>query len=291
MELEFKSAKELLDLCAKSGLSISGVMRERECQLGETTPEAVNQRMARAWEIMQDSARQPLQSPVKSMGGLIGGEAKKLELHRADGSGICGDLLQKAITYAMAVLEVNASMGLIVAAPTAGSAGVVPGLMLAMKEHYSLSDDRIIEALFNAGAVGYLAMRNATVAGAVGGCQAEIGVASAMAASAAVELMGGTPAQSLDAASTVLMNTLGLVCDPVGGLVEYPCQNRNAAGVANALIAAELSLSGIRQLIPFDQMLDTMYAVGKRIPMELRETALGGCAATPSACAACGRCS
>ena len=291
MELEFKSAKELLDLCAKSGLSISGVMRERECQLGETTPEAVNQRMARAWKIMQDSARQPLQSPVKSMGGLIGGEAKKLELHRADGSGICGDLLQKAITYAMAVLEVNASMGLIVAAPTAGSAGVVPGLMLAMKEHYSLSDDKIIGALFNAGAVGYLAMRNATVAGAVGGCQAEIGVASAMAASAAVELMGGTPAQSLDAASTVLMNMLGLVCDPVGGLVEYPCQNRNAAGVANALIAAELSLSGIRQLIPFDQMLDTMYAVGKRIPMELRETALGGCAATPSACAACGRCS
>ena len=277
MELEFKSAKELLDLCAKSGLSISGVMRERECQLGETTPEAVNQRMARAWKIMQDSARQPLQSPVKSMGGLIGGEAKKLELHRAGGSGICGDLLQKAITYAMAVLEVNASMGLIVAAPTAGSAGVVPGLMLAMKEHYSLSDDKIIEALFNAGAVG--------------GCQAEIGVASAMAASAAVELMGGTPAQSLDAASTVLMNMLGLVCDPVGGLVEYPCQNRNAAGVANALIAAELSLSGIRQLIPFDQMLDTMYAVGKRIPMELRETALGGCAATPSACAACGRCS
>lgn len=291
MELEFKSAKELLDLCAKSGLSISGVMRERECQLGETTPEAVNQRMARAWEIMQNSARQPLQSPVKSMGGLIGGEAKKLELHRAGGNGLCGDLLQKAITYAMAVLEVNASMGLIVAAPTAGSAGVVPGLMLAMKEHYSLSDDKIIEALFNAGAVGYLAMRNATVAGAVGGCQAEIGVASAMAASAAVELMGGTPAQSLDAASTVLMNMLGLVCDPVGGLVEYPCQNRNAAGVANALIAAELSLSGIRQLIPFDQMLDTMYAVGKRIPMELRETALGGCAATPSACAACGRCS
>ena len=291
MELEFKSAKELLDLCAKSGLSISGVMRERECQLGETTPEAVNQRMARAWEIMQNSARQPLQSPVKSMGGLIGGESKKLELHRVKGSAICGDVLQKAITYAMAVLEVNASMGLIVAAPTAGSAGVVPGLLLAMQECYSLSDAQIQSALFNAGAVGYLAMRNATVAGAVGGCQAEIGVASAMAASAAVELMGGTPVQCLDAASTVLMNMLGLVCDPVGGLVEYPCQNRNAAGVANALIAAELSLSGIQQLIPFDQMLDTMYAVGKRIPVELRETALGGCATTPSACAACGLCS
>ena len=204
---------------------------------------------------------------------------------------ICGDVLQKAMTYAMAVLEVNASMGLIVAAPTAGSAGVVPGMMLALQECYRISDQRIVDALFNAGAVGYLAMRNATVAGAVGGCQAEVGIASAMAASAAVELMGGDPQQCLDAASTVLMNMLGLVCDPVGGLVEYPCQNRNAAGVANALIAAELSLSGIRQLIPFDQMLDAMYAVGKRLPAELRETALGGCAATPAACAACGLCS
>ena len=291
MELDFKSAKELLELCTENQLSISAVMRERECQLGETTKEEIDRRMARAWQIMQDSATQPLQTPIKSMGGLIGGEAKKLELHRVKGAAICGDVLQKAITYAMAVLEVNASMGLIVAAPTAGSAGVVPGLMLAMKECCRLSDEKIIDALFNAGAVGYLAMRNATVAGAVGGCQAEIGVASAMAASAAVELMGGTPEQCLDSASTVLMNMLGLVCDPVGGLVEYPCQNRNAAGAANALIAAELSLSGIRQLIPFDQMLDAMYAVGKRIPMELRETALGGCATTPSACAACGKCS
>ena len=199
-------------------------------------------------------------------------------------------MLQKAMTYAMAVLEVNASMGLIVAAPTAGSAGVVPGLLLALQECYDLPDGRIVEALFNAGAVGYLAMRNATVAGAVGGCQAEVGIASAMAASAAVELLGGTPQQCLDAASTVLMNMLGLVCDPVGGLVEYPCQNRNAAGVANALVAAEMALSGIRQLIPFDQMLDAMYAVGKRLPAELRETALGGCATTPAACAACGRC-
>ena len=191
----------------------------------------------------------------------------------------------------MAVLEVNASMGLIVAAPTAGSAGVLPGMLFALQDCYRISDERLIDALFNAGAIGYLAMRNATVAGAVGGCQAEIGVASAMAASAAVELMGGSPEQCLDAASTVLMNMLGLVCDPVGGLVEYPCQNRNAAGVANALVAAELSLAGIRQFIPFDEMLDTMYAVGRRIPLELRETALGGCATTPSACEKCGLCS
>ncbi len=141
----------------------------------------------------------------------------------------------------MAVLEVNASMGLIVAAPTAGSAGVLPGMLFALQDRYNISDERLIDALFNAGAIGYLAMRNATVAGAVGGCQAEVGIASAMAASAAVELMGGKPEQCLDAASTVLMNMLGLVCDPVGGLVEYPCQNRNAAGVANALVAAELA--------------------------------------------------
>lgn len=290
MDMDFKSAKELLELCEANQLPISEVMRQRECILGETPRDTVEHRMLHAWEIMRNSAQQPLKKPVKSMGGLIGGEAKKLEAHRAKGKSICGDVLQKAITYAMAVLEVNASMGLIVAAPTAGSAGVVPGLMLAMQEVYHISETRIVDALFNAGAVGYLAMRNATVAGAVGGCQAEVGVASAMAASAAVELMGGTPEQCLDAASTVLMNMLGLVCDPVGGLVEYPCQNRNAAGVANALIAAELSLSGIAQLIPFDQMLDAMYTVGKRIPVELRETALGGCAATPSACAACGLC-
>ena len=164
-------------------------------------------------------------------------------------------------------------MGLIVAAPTAGSAGVLPGMLFALQDRYNISDERLIDALFNAGAIGYLAMRNATVAGAVGGCQAEVGIASAMAASAAVELMGGKPEQCLDAASTVLMNMLGLVCDPVGGLVEYPCQNRNAAGVANALVAAELSLAGIHQFIPFDEMLDTMYAVGRRIPIELRETA------------------
>ena len=291
MNMDFKSAKELLDLCEENQLPISEVMRQRECILGEVPRDAVDHRMAKAWEIMHASATQPLKKPIKSMGGLIGGEAKKLETHYNKKKNICGDVLQKAMTYAMAVLEVNASMGLIVAAPTAGSAGVVPGMMLALQECYRISDQRIVDALFNAGAVGYLAMRNATVAGAVGGCQAEVGIASAMAASAAVELMGGNPQQCLDAASTVLMNMLGLVCDPVGGLVEYPCQNRNAAGVANALIAAELSLSGIRQLIPFDQMLEAMYAVGKRLPAELRETALGGCAATPppvppAACAA-----
>lgn len=290
MNMDFKSAAELLALCEAHQLPISEVMRQREVQLGEMTAEAVNARMQKAWEIMQSSARTPVRESIRSMGGLIGGEARKLEAHFRAGKNICGAVLQRAITYSMAVLETNASMGLIVAAPTAGSAGVVPGLLLALQECNAFSDAQIVDAMFNAGAVGYLAMRNATVAGAVGGCQAEVGVASAMAASAAVELLGGTPTQCLDAASTVLMNTLGLVCDPVGGLVEYPCQNRNAAGVANALTAAEMSLAGIHQLIPFDQMLEAMFVVGKRLPAELRETALGGCAATESACAACREC-
>ena len=288
--MDFKSASELLALCRRENLPISEVMRRREVELGETAREAVDRRMARALEIMGESAALPLKEPARSTGGLIGGESRKLYDHAARGEAICGPVLQRALAYAMGVSEVNASMGLIVAAPTAGSAGVVPGLLLALRDCYEIPDDRLIDALFNAGAVGYLAMRNATVAGAVGGCQAEVGVAAAMAASATVELMGGAPEQCLDAASTVLMNMLGLVCDPVGGLVEYPCQNRNAAGVANALIAAELALSGVRQLIPFDEMLDTMYAVGRRLPIELRETALGGCAAAPSACAACGGC-
>ena len=289
--MDFKNAKELLALCQKKKLPISEVMRQREILLGETTAEIVDQRMDRVLEIMKDAAFSPIKDPVISMGGLIGGEARKLcEFHDL-GKSLCGNVLGKGITYAMATLETNASMGLIVASPTAGSAGIVPGMMLALQEVYGFSDKKIRQALFNAGAIGYLAMRNATVAGAVGGCQAEVGIASAMAASAAVELLGGTPLQCTYAASTVLMNMLGLVCDPVGGLVEYPCQNRNAAGVSNALIAAEMSLAGIPQFIPLDEMIDAMYTVGKKLPAELRETALGGCASTPSACEKCHLCS
>ena len=288
--MDFKNAKELLTLCQDHQLPISEIMRQREIIVGETTDESVNSRMARVLEIMKDAAFSPVKTPVKSMGGLIGGEAQKLSRHLASGKGICGNVLEKAITYAMATLETNASMGLIVASPTAGSAGIVPGLLLALQEVYDFSDEDIQKALFNAGAIGYLAMRNATVAGAVGGCQAETGVAAAMAASAATELMGGTPLQCTYAASTVLMNMLGLVCDPVGGLVEYPCQNRNTSGVAIALVAAEMSLAGITQLIPLDEMITIMFTVGKKLPAELRETALGGCATAPSACESCHMC-
>ena len=285
---EFDSAATMLAQCKEKNITISELMRLREIEGSEASEAAVVKRMERALEIMKHAATGPIAEPKKSMSGLIGGEAQKLDSFHKKGNSLGGDFLSRAITYAMAVLEVNASMGLIVAAPTAGSAGIVPGALLALQEVYGLSDEQLLDGLFNAGAIGYLAMRNATVAGAVGGCQAEVGIASAMAASAVVELMGGTPEMCANAASTVLQNMLGLVCDPVGGLVEYPCQNRNASGVANAVVAAEIALAGIPQLIPLDEMITAMYQVGKRIPPELRETALGGCATTPSACAACG---
>jgi len=287
MNMDFKSAKELLALCAENALPISEVMRRRECLLGEVEQDAVDRRMAKAWDIMRASATQPLETPIKSMGGLIGGEAKTLQAHAAEGKGICGDVLQKAMTYAMAVLEVNASMGLIVAAPTAGSAGVVPGLLLALQECYDLPDGRIVDALFNAGAVGYLAMRNATVAGAVGGCQAEVGAASGMAAAALVDIKGGTAEQCAEAFAMALTNLEGLVCDPVAGLVEIPCIKRNVIGAMNAVSAADMALAGVVGHIPADEVIDAMAEVGNAMSKDLRETGIGGLAGTPTGRAIC----
>lgn len=285
--MDFKKAAELLSLCKEYDKPISQIMMDRECEMAEKPLDEIRSRMAVSLQIMKDATKEAINQPSQSMGGLIGGESRKLSNLQSSGKNIAGNLISKAIAYSMGVLEVNASMGLIVAAPTAGSSGVIPGVLLALQEEYDFTDDQIIDALFTCSAIGYLAMLNATVAGAVGGCQAEIGVAAAMAAAAVVELMGGTPEQCTDAASTVLMNMLGLVCDPVGGLVEYPCQNRNASGASNAIVAAEISLAGIHQLIPLDEMMDIMYTVGKKLPAELRETALGGCALSPSACAKC----
>ena len=285
--MDFKKAAELLSLCKEYDKPISQIMMDRECEMTEKPLDEIRSRMAVSLQIMKDATKEAINQPSQSMGGLIGGESRKLSDLQSSGKNIAGNLISKAIAYSMGVLEVNASMGLIVAAPTAGSSGVIPGVLLALQEEYDFTDDQIIDALFTCSAIGYLAMLNATVAGAVGGCQAEIGVAAAMAAAAVVEVMGGTPEQCTDAASTVLMNMLGLVCDPVGGLVEYPCQNRNASGASNAIVAAEISLAGIHQLIPLDEMMDIMYTVGKKLPAELRETALGGCALSPSACAKC----
>lgn len=288
-DYDFRDGAGLLALCEAEQIPISEAMLRRETgRLGHAR-ETVLGEMNRSREIMRDSAHRALTERLRTMGGLIGGEAKSI-LDSLGTKSACGALMGRAVAYAMGVLEVNSSMGLIVAAPTAGSSGVLPGALFAVQEEYGFSDEAVTAALFNAGAVGYLITRNATVAGAEGGCQAEVGAASAMAASAVAELFGVPPRGCLDAASTAIANLMGLVCDPIGGLVEAPCQKRNAVGVANALVCAQLSVAGIGHLVPFDETVAAMYAVGKSLPFELRESALGGLAATPTACQRCGGC-
>ena len=282
--MDFYTGQELLKRCHEESLSISDIMKLRETTNTHHTDDDVNEKLQTALNIMKNAAHKPIENPIKSIGGLIGGEAKRVSDHAANDENICGPVLSKAIAYSMAVLEMNASMGLIVAAPTAGSAGVLPGVLLALRDEQNLSDEILLKGLLNASAIGYLLMRNASVAGAEAGCQAEVGAASAMAASAIVEMMGGTPEMCLQAATFALSNLLGLVCDPIAGLVESPCQSRNAIGVANALTSAELVLSGITHHIPFDEMADAMLHVGRSLPFELRETAMGGCAGTPTGC-------
>lgn len=282
--MDFYNGKILLEKCQEHRLPISSIMKMREIKTGTLSAEEVDKKLQTALSIMKQSATKPLTKPCKSIGGLIGGEAQKIREHGNTSNCVSGSLLSKAIAYSMAVLEVNASMGLIVAAPTAGSAGVVPGVLLALATEHNLDDETLCKGLLNAGAIGYLLMRNASVAGAEAGCQAEVGSASAMAASAAVEIMGGTPEMCLNAASFAISNLLGLVCDPIAGLVESPCQSRNAIGVANAITSAELVLSGISHPIPFDEMAQAMLRVGKNLPFELRESAMGGCAGTPTGC-------
>lgn len=286
--MKFKTGAQLLELCQMNDITISQVMLYREIELSGRSERDILEQMQQTLNVMKNATHSAIEEPLNTMGGLIGGEARLLATK--NGKTACGSLMNKAISYAMSVLEVNASMGIIVAAPTAGSSGVLPGGLMAIAEEYDIPDDKLLMALFNAAAIGYLITRNATVAGAEGGCQAEVGAASAMAASAITELLGGSPKACLDAAATAIANILGLVCDPVGGLVEAPCQKRNAMGVSNALVCAEMSLSGITHLVPFDEMVEVMYSVGKVLPPSLRETALGGMAKAPSACAACRKC-
>ena len=287
--MDFRNGHELLKICAQENLPISEVMRQREITCGTLKEDEVAAKLKTVLSIMKDAVNKPLMQPKKSIGGLIGGEAKKVSDFGRTEQSICGSLMSKAISYSMAVLEVNASMGLIVAAPTAGSSGVLPGVLLALQEEKQLRDERIHHGLLNASAVGYILIRNASVSGAEAGCQAEVGAASAMAASAVVEIMGGTPEMSLQAASLAMSNLLGLVCDPIAGLVEAPCQSRNSIGASNAITCAELALAGVTHPIPFDEMAEAMYRVGKSIPFELRETAMGGCAGTPTGCSLCSR--
>lgn len=280
--MAFTSAKELLDICERDGKRISQVMLDSETERGKQDGAEIRSQMQKTLEIMRASYQEPLLHSVDCIGGLIGGEGRRLVARLERGEALLGSLLTRALAYAMSVMEQNSAMGCVVAAPTAGSAGVLPGVLFAMQEELGLSDDALVDGLFCSGAIGYLYMRNASVAGAEAGCQAEIGAASAMCAAMIVELCGGTPRQALDASAMSIGNLLGLVCDPVAGLVQCPCQARNAIGVTNAFTCAEIILSGTKAIIPFDEMLDVMYRVGVDIPAALRETALGGCAATPT---------
>lgn len=284
MKYNFKSGKELLEMCNEYNMSIHEVCLEREVELSGLSKEEIRSKMQHSLNIMKSATEKAVEEDIKSVGGLIGGEAKKLTIFRNNSKSVCGPLMNKALVAAMGTMEVNASMGLIVAAPTAGSCGILPGAVVTIGKEYDMTDEQMLDALFAASAIGAIITRNATVAGAEGGCQAETGAAAAMAAAGVVEMMGGTPEQAIHAASHCLQNVMGLVCDPIAGLVEVPCQGRNAIGVANALISAELCLAGILNIIPFDETVAAMYKVGKTLPMELRETALGGVAATCTGC-------
>lgn len=282
--MNFNYASELLQLCKENNLPISEVMVRRELANTDTSREKIIEKLTKSLNIMKTSVKIPLETSIKTMGGLIGGEEKKVINRLNEGKSLSGTLVTKILAYSLGVLEVNTSMGTIVAAPTAGASGVIPAIICALQEEFNLSDECVLNGLLNSSAIGYLLMRNASVSGAEAGCQAEVGSASAMAASAIVEMMGGTPEQCMHAASTALQNLLGLVCDPVAGLVEVPCQSRNGVGSTNALICAEMALAGISNIIPLDEMIECMYSVGKNMPSELRETALGGCAKTPTGC-------
>ena len=291
-ELDFGNGAALLAYCEEHGATLSEAFLAREAALAASLgyADGAAAYLREALAVMRCAARRPIDEALPSMGGLIGGEARKLaDLHERGGE-LCDDQLSCAIAYAMAVLETNASMGRIVAAPTAGSAGVLPGVLLALQRTRGYGDDDLAHGLAAAAAIGYLITRNATVSGAEGGCQAEVGSAAAMAAAASVELMGGTPAQCFAAASNALTNMMGLVCDPIAGLVEEPCQKRNAAGAAVALVSAQIALAGIGNLVDFDQTVEAMRKVGRSLPFELRESALGGIAAAPTACAYCPDC-
>ena len=288
MDWDFKNAKELLQLCQDNNMPISEVMIEREIQLGGTRKEVIFDRIDENLRVMNVAVDRAISDPVKSMGGLLGGEAQKLKSLDEEKT-VCGKVIHNAMINALAVAETNASMGVIVAAPTAGSAGVLPATLLSLYENHDVSMDSLRRGLINASAIGYIITRNGSVSGAEAGCQAEVGSASAMAASALVEMLGGTPEQCCNAASVALSNLLGLVCDPVRGLVEVPCQTRNTMGAVGAFTAAELALANVSLNVPLDEMIDIMYDVGRSLPESLRETAKGGCAVAPSLCAACGK--
>ena len=254
----------------------------QELEAGTGDRQELRDRMAQTLAVMERSVEKARKEPVHSVSGLTGGNACLYEAYRQTGKSVLGDTASLAAAMALSCSELNASMQCIVACPTAGSCGIVPAVLLSCAETRSLDRERVIDGLFTASAVGILIGSRATLAGAEGGCQAECGSAAAMGAAAVVEMLGGTPDMAFHAAAMALKNVLGLTCDPVAGLVESPCIKRNASGAVNALLSADLALAGMKSYIPFDEVVDAMYAIGRAMPSEVRETAKGGLAVTPT---------
>lgn len=281
MEVLFGTVKELVALAEKEGKPISALMIEQEMLLTRRSREEIIEQMDRNLTVMEQAVEEGLKG-VQSTSGLTGGDAVLLQNYIATGKSLSGDVLLDAVSKAVATNEVNAAMGLICATPTAGAAGIVPGTLFAMKHKLNPTREQMLNYLFTSGAFGFIVANNASISGAAGGCQAETGSAASMAAAAIVEMAGGTPQQSAEAFSIVMKNMLGLVCDPVAGLVEVPCVKRNAMGAAKALVGADMALAGIVSRIPTDEVIDAMYRIGQTMPAALRETAKGGLAVTPT---------
>nr|WP_321291935.1 L-serine ammonia-lyase, iron-sulfur-dependent, subunit alpha [uncultured Trichococcus sp.] len=277
----YNKIAELVTAAEESGKPISELMLLQEMAKSHRTRAEIWEQMRNNYHVMKAAVEKGLAGDgVFSPTGLTGGEAVKLRNYRQRGNTLSGDDLLIAVESAIATNEVNASLGIICATPTAGSSGTLPGVMFAIKDKLGLTEEQMVQMLFCASGFGMVIANNAMIAGAAGGCQAEVGSASGMAAAAAVEIVGGTPEQASEAMAMAISNLLGLVCDPVAGLVEIPCVKRNAIGAVNALISADMALAGLTNKIPADDVIEAMRKVGKNLPASLRETGLGGLAAT-----------
>lgn len=272
-----------MDACKEQNKTIYELQLDQEMEASDMTKDEIYDYLRKTYEIMKKSANAGLTEPITSMSGMTGKNAFKVNDYSMNSKSISGSLITKAMARALSTSEVNASMGRIVAAPTAGASGILPATLVTMQDEFDYSDEEIFNALLTASAVGEIIAVNATISGAEGGCQAECGAAAAMAAAAIIELRGGSIDDIFTAASFALKNIMGLICDPVCGLVEYPCNLRNASGVVNAIISADLTLAGVEALIPFDETVGAMGNVGKELPVSLKETAIGGIAGTETA--------
>ncbi|TYC84517.1 L-serine ammonia-lyase, iron-sulfur-dependent, subunit alpha [Acetobacterium wieringae] len=281
--ISYDSVQELADKATKKGKPISALVLADQALQMERSQQDLIEEMNKSLQVMAEAASKGLNSGSKSASGLSGGDALKMKQAIHAGQSLGGMVLSETLAKALAIAEVNACMGRIVAAPTAGSCGIIPALLLTLKEAYDLTEAQVVMSLFTAAGLGMVIAKKASISGAEGGCQAECGSAAAMAAAAAVELMGGTPQMCAHACAIAIKSVLGLVCDPVAGLVEVPCVKRNASGAANALIAAEMALAGIESVIPVDEVIAAMKDIGDAMPKTLKETAEGGLADTPTA--------